>query len=80
MRHLLDLGLSPGSRAVCMTGFKIQSFYRLAPSKILGSASSGMLGETLVKIGGDPRIEGVVGAKNDVDLPVHLGYGSAVDF
>jgi hypothetical protein len=42
-----------------------------SPSKILGSAQIGVLTEAAFQVCGDPCIEGIVRAENNINLPIH---------
>src|SRR6185369_2810825 len=50
---------------------QIKELLGLAAPEILGAAAIGMLAQTPVDVGGNRGVKGVVGTKDDVDLPVH---------
>lgn len=54
-----------------MIFFEIDKSYRLPPPKIFCPLPLRMLAKSTFHIRGDPGIEGVVGTKDDVDLPSH---------
>jgi len=59
-----------GGTAV-MAGFDVNQLFRLSAAEILGALFVCMLIKTPRNIVGDAGIKRVIGAKDDVDLPIH---------
>lgn len=53
-----------------MALFHVDDLHRLPSAKIFGALAVGVLLEASFGVGGDAGIEGVVGAEDDIDLPV----------
>jgi hypothetical protein len=68
--QILDGALPLARGTSVVPAFKIDEFLRLAAPEILGAAPGCMLPHPPLYIGGNPGIERVVRAKNDIDMPV----------
>lgn len=69
--HGFDLGLPAGGRRAAVTAFEIDHLQRLPSPEILRAGAIGMLTKPPVNIRGNPGIERIVRAADDVHLPVH---------
>lgn len=54
-----------------MAGFYINQLFRLAAAKIFGSLTNCMLAEPSEDIEGNAGIKRIVGAEDDINIPVH---------
>lgn len=70
--HALDLGFPLCGGGTVMSLFVVHDPERLTTPEILRAAPTCMLTEPSLTVSGDPRIEGVVGTVDDVDVPLHL--------
>jgi hypothetical protein len=55
-----------------MASLQINELLRLTSPKIFGAVPVRMLTHPPLYVGGNPGIEGIVGTKYDVNLPIHF--------
>jgi hypothetical protein len=70
--EFLDGGFALTGAAAVMTIFTVNHFQRFAAIEIFGAtAKIAVLPETPFQVGGNPGVQRVIVASDDVDLPVH---------
>jgi malonyl CoA-acyl carrier protein transacylase len=60
-----------------MPAFEVNHPCRLAPTKVLGPPSTGVLRHTPFDIVSDSRVQRIIVAADHVDVPIHRDNGSA---
>lgn len=59
-----------------MSGLDINQLFRPSAAKIFGALLARMLAKTPDNIDGDAGIKRVIGAKDNVNLPIHVSYAT----
>ena len=69
--HPLDLQLSAAGGTASVTGLHVGHFQRAASPEVLGTAPVAMLQKTPLRIDGDPGVQRIIRAEDDVHVPGH---------